>query len=134
MCNLYSVTKSQTAIVELTRAMRDRTGNLPPMPDIFPDHMAPIVRNALDGLRELMTARWGTPGPPQFGGAPHPLPAERPASVPFATELCRLLRPLSAGGLVTPVSEARSRPSRKAQTRSQAAQSLCSSWKPLSPI
>jgi putative SOS response-associated peptidase YedK len=70
MCNLYSVTKSQTAIIELTRAMRDKTGNLPPMPDIFPDQMAPVVRNAPDGMRELMMARWGMPGPPQFGGAP----------------------------------------------------------------
>jgi putative SOS response-associated peptidase YedK len=28
------------------------------------------VRNAPDGVRELMMARWGMPGPPQFGGAP----------------------------------------------------------------
>jgi putative SOS response-associated peptidase YedK len=50
--------------------MRDSTGNLPPLPDIFPDQMAPIVRNAPDGVRELMLARWGMPGPPQFGGVP----------------------------------------------------------------
>jgi putative SOS response-associated peptidase YedK len=70
MCNLYSITKGQAAIVELSRAMRDKTGNLPPIPGIFPDQMAPIVRNAPDGVRELMLARWGMPGPPQFGGAP----------------------------------------------------------------
>lgn len=70
MCNLYSVTKGQAAIIELTRAMRDLTGNLPPMPGVFPDYPAPIVRNAPDGKRELMLARWGMPGPPQFGGAP----------------------------------------------------------------
>ena len=45
MCNLYSVTKGQQAIRELTRAMIDRTGNLPPMPGIFPDCPAPIFRN-----------------------------------------------------------------------------------------
>ena len=28
------------------------------------------MRNAPDGVRELMLARWGMPGPPQFGGAP----------------------------------------------------------------
>jgi putative SOS response-associated peptidase YedK len=28
------------------------------------------VRDAPDGVRELMLARWGMPGPPQFGGAP----------------------------------------------------------------
>jgi putative SOS response-associated peptidase YedK len=37
---------------------------------IFPDYPAPIARNAPDGLRELAMARWGMPGPPQFGGAP----------------------------------------------------------------
>jgi putative SOS response-associated peptidase YedK len=70
MCNLYSITKGQAAIIAITRAMRDRAGNLPPMPGIFPDYLAPIVRNAHDGVRELMMARWGMPGPPQFGGAP----------------------------------------------------------------
>jgi putative SOS response-associated peptidase YedK len=70
MSNLYSVTKGQTAIVELTRAMRDQTGNLPPMPGVFPHYLAPIVCNAPDGVRELTLARWGMPGPPQFGGAP----------------------------------------------------------------
>ncbi len=62
MCNLYSVTKGQAAIVAFTRAMRDTTGNLPPLPGIFPDHLAPIVRNAPDGERELTMARWGMPG------------------------------------------------------------------------
>jgi hypothetical protein len=39
MCNLYSVTKDQSAILELTRALLDRTGNLEalkvqwPLPD-----------------------------------------------------------------------------------------------------
>jgi putative SOS response-associated peptidase YedK len=40
------------------------------MPGVFPDYPAPIVRNAPDGVRELMLARWGVPGPPQLGGAP----------------------------------------------------------------
>ena len=31
--------------------------------------MAPIVRNGAEG-RELVMARWGMPGPPQFGGQP----------------------------------------------------------------
>ena len=62
MCNLYSVTKSQQAIRELYRAMRDRTGNMPPLPGVFPDYAAPIVRNTADG-RELTMARWGMPSP-----------------------------------------------------------------------
>jgi putative SOS response-associated peptidase YedK len=62
MCNLYSLTKGQAAIRELTRAMRDATGNLPPMPGIFPDYAAPIVR-VVEGERELTLARWGMPSP-----------------------------------------------------------------------
>jgi len=61
MCNMYSLTKGQAAIVALARAMRDTTGNLPPLPGIFPDYPAPIVRNALDGVRELAMVRWGMP-------------------------------------------------------------------------
>ena len=62
MCNLYSLTKGQAAIREMTRAMVDHTGNLPPFPGIFPDYPAPIVRNGAEG-RELVLARWGMPSP-----------------------------------------------------------------------
>ena len=62
MCNLYSITKGQAAIGAFTRAMRDLTGNLPPMPGVFPDYPAPVVRTAPDGVRELMLARWGSRG------------------------------------------------------------------------
>lgn len=64
MCNLYSLTKGQAAIRELAKALVDRTGNLPPMPGIFPDYAAPIVRNGPDG-RELTLARWGMPNSPR---------------------------------------------------------------------
>lgn len=67
MCNLYSMTRGQVAILELTRALRDTTGNLPPLPGIFPDQMAPVVYNAQDGVRELGMLRWGMPCPPAFG-------------------------------------------------------------------
>lgn len=60
MCNLYSLTKSQTAILEFTRAMKDSTGNLPPLPGIFPDYKAPVVANK-GGIRELCMMRWGMP-------------------------------------------------------------------------
>lgn len=56
------MTKNQAAILEMARAMSDRTGNLPPLPGIFPDYPAPIVRNQPGG-RELMMARWGMPSP-----------------------------------------------------------------------
>lgn len=61
MCNLYSLTKGQAAIIALVRAMRDTTGNLPTFPGVFPDYLAPVVRNAPDGVRELSMARWGMP-------------------------------------------------------------------------
>lgn len=62
MCNAYSMTKSQQAIRDIARVMRDGVGNLPPMPGIYPDYAAPIVRNGAEG-RELVLARWGMPSP-----------------------------------------------------------------------
>jgi putative SOS response-associated peptidase YedK len=59
---LYSVTKGQQAIREFVGVMSDRTGNMPPLPGIFPDYAAPIVRNQPEG-RELTMARWGMPSP-----------------------------------------------------------------------
>jgi putative SOS response-associated peptidase YedK len=61
MCNLYSLTKGQDAIRQLFGVTRDQTGNLPPLPGIFPDYPAPIVRAAGGGGRELVMARWGMP-------------------------------------------------------------------------
>ena len=49
MCNLYSMTKNQDAMRQLFRVRHDRTGNLPPLPGIFPDGMAPIIRRGADG-------------------------------------------------------------------------------------
>lgn len=45
------MTSNQRAILERTRATRDRTGNLPPLPAIYPDSMAAVVRQAEDGER-----------------------------------------------------------------------------------
>ncbi len=69
MCNLYSMTKNQDAIRRLFKVSRDTAGNLPPMPGIFPDYPAPVIRTA-DNKRELAMMRWGMPVPPQFGAAP----------------------------------------------------------------
>jgi hypothetical protein len=70
MCNLYSMTKGQQAIRDLVRASRDNSGNLPPLPSIFPDMLAPVVLTTPDGERELLRMRWGMPCPPQFGTQP----------------------------------------------------------------
>ena len=63
MCNLYAITKGPQGIRDFARAMRDTTGNLPPIPGVFPDYSAPIVRNVEEGARELTMARWGMPSP-----------------------------------------------------------------------
>jgi putative SOS response-associated peptidase YedK len=60
MCNLYSITTNQAAISALFRVVNRYVGNLAPIPGVFPDYKAPIVRNGADG-RELATARWGMP-------------------------------------------------------------------------
>ncbi|MGE0717602.1 MAG: SOS response-associated peptidase [Alphaproteobacteria bacterium] len=60
MCNLYSVTTNQEAIRRLFGVTVDLAGNLPPMPGVFPDYSAPIVRAGAEG-RELALARWGMP-------------------------------------------------------------------------
>jgi len=61
MCNLYSMTKNQTAILDLFRDVSDRTGNMPSYPGVFPDYAAPIVRNSADGRELVSHARWGMP-------------------------------------------------------------------------
>jgi hypothetical protein len=50
--SLYSLTTNQEAIRRLARVMVDNTGNMPPLPGIFPDYSAPIARNSEAG-REL---------------------------------------------------------------------------------
>jgi putative SOS response-associated peptidase YedK len=67
MCNLYSITTNQEAIRALFRVMNRYVGNLPPMPGVFPDYPAPVVRNAGDD-RGLVLMRWGKPPPPRIGG------------------------------------------------------------------
>ena len=62
VCNLYSITKNQAAIRDLFRVTLDNADNLPPMPGVFPDYPAPVVRNAGCG-RELIMMRWGMPPP-----------------------------------------------------------------------
>jgi putative SOS response-associated peptidase YedK len=67
VCNLYSMLRSQEAMRLLFPGLIDRVGNLPPLPGIYPDYPAPIIRNSAEG-RELVMARWGMPTPPQYLG------------------------------------------------------------------
>jgi putative SOS response-associated peptidase YedK len=59
LCNLYFITTNQAAIARAVRVNR-YVGNLAPMPGVFPDYRAPIVRTGAE-RRELATARWGMP-------------------------------------------------------------------------
>ena len=59
MCNLYNVSTNQEAIRRLTKSF-DHLGNLQPSLDVYPDQMAPIVRNNA-GEREATWVRWGMP-------------------------------------------------------------------------
>jgi putative SOS response-associated peptidase YedK len=65
MCNLYSITTNQAAIIAMFRVINRYIGNLPPMPGVFPDYPAPVIRNTDTGR----AMRWGMP-PPKFGGPP----------------------------------------------------------------
>jgi putative SOS response-associated peptidase YedK len=62
MCNLYSITTNQEAIIRLFRVVNRYVGTPPPMPGVFPDCPAPVVRNA-GAERELTMMRWGMPPP-----------------------------------------------------------------------
>jgi putative SOS response-associated peptidase YedK len=68
MCNLYSITTNQAAIAALFRVINQYVGNLPPMSGVFPDYLAPVVRND-DNYREMVMMRWGMP-PPKFSWLP----------------------------------------------------------------
>jgi putative SOS response-associated peptidase YedK len=60
MCNLYSITINQEAFIRLFRVVNRFVGNLAPMPGVFPDSPAPVMRSTDDGT-ELAMMRWGMP-------------------------------------------------------------------------
>jgi putative SOS response-associated peptidase YedK len=56
VCNLYIITTNQAAILALFRVVNRYIGNLQPMPGVFPDYPAPVIRNAHAGTEmTLMT-------------------------------------------------------------------------------
>jgi len=59
MCNLYSMTRSREAILRLFRISPNRAVAMAPQPAIFPAHLAPVIRRAEDGERELSMLSWG---------------------------------------------------------------------------
>ena len=69
MCNLYSMTKVPEAVRRLFRVSSNRATAFEPKDAIFPGHVAPVVRKAQDGERELLELSWGFVLP-QPGKAP----------------------------------------------------------------
>ena len=59
---------------------RDSAGNLPLLPAIFPDQMAPVIRTH-EGERELIQTRWVFPPPPKVCN--HPVTNVRNVGSPF---------------------------------------------------
>jgi putative SOS response-associated peptidase YedK len=61
MCDLYSQTRAQDAVRRLFGVINDRAGNLPSLPAILPDQLAPIIRIGKNNQRTLELMRWGLP-------------------------------------------------------------------------
>jgi putative SOS response-associated peptidase YedK len=59
MCNLYSLNKKRDAVARFFRVSHNRAGAFEPVSAIFPRHVAPVMREAADGEREIVTMSWG---------------------------------------------------------------------------
>jgi hypothetical protein len=75
------VTRGQTAILDFVRAVRDLTGNPPPLPAIFPDHLAPVVR-------EVGAERESAGSPATSGSHGSVTPGILSTGLPVATDGC----------------------------------------------
>jgi putative SOS response-associated peptidase YedK len=73
MCHAYSITTNVEALRQAVRAMfkqtvfdfdvADNVGNMAPQTGIYPDMLAPIIRNRPGFRHELVKIRWGMPTP-----------------------------------------------------------------------
>jgi len=73
MCNLYSLNKRRDAVARFFRVSHNRAVDFEPASAIFPRHVAPVIREAGDGERELVTMSWGFMLLQQKGRAPRPV-------------------------------------------------------------
>lgn len=64
MCNIYSLTKGIHAIRQSLKTVNDVTDGFAPMPAVFPNDFAPVVRLGSGGVYEMQMMRWGFPSPP----------------------------------------------------------------------
>jgi putative SOS response-associated peptidase YedK len=58
MCNLYRLDKGQDTLRRYFKVGRADSGNQPPLPGIYPDNVAPIIRQE-GSERVMQMARWG---------------------------------------------------------------------------
>ncbi len=61
VCNLYSLNKNKNTVATMFRVPHNRTVHIDPLPGIFPNYTAPVVRHAADGEREMALMSWGFP-------------------------------------------------------------------------
>lgn len=59
MCNLYSQTRNREAIIRLFKVSPNRAEMVSPLQAIYPGNLAPVVRAADDGEREIVNLNWG---------------------------------------------------------------------------
>src|SRR5262245_55179035 len=59
MCNLYAMTPKQDDLGRFFRVSHNRMAAFRPVNAIFPRHVAPVVRDAEDGEREIILVSWG---------------------------------------------------------------------------
>lgn len=59
MCNLYALTHSRSEVAKWFSVADNRANAFEPRNAIFPGYVAPVVRHAADGERELVLMNWG---------------------------------------------------------------------------
>jgi putative SOS response-associated peptidase YedK len=59
MCNLYSLNSARESAGKLFKVSHNRMAAFEPQLTLFPGYMAPVIRLASDGERELVNLSWG---------------------------------------------------------------------------
>jgi hypothetical protein len=79
MCNLYSIVRPRDEMARAFRVLIDRTANQPPLPAVFPDQLAPIVRINSAGERIWSPCAGASRRRPTLPAAPSPMCGIPPA-------------------------------------------------------
>ena len=101
MCNLYAMTRKDDDLARFLRVSHNRRAAFQPVNAIFPRHIAPVVRYADDGEREIVLMTWGFMRL-EKGRAPKPVTNVRDDQIqtnPFwrdSFSQCRCLVPASS--------------------------------------